>query len=170
MSVDEFWKFLQEPAFVEMIKGTIKVVRRRNGLTILATQSPRDVLDSPISSNLIGQAPTQIYMPDDKARREDYVDGMGLTEAEYRLVLIDLASTGYGRFLLKQGNISLVCDNNLEALPEYVAVLSSRDATIAHYDRICARRARTMRMWWCRSSCRHIARQRHEKRLCMPER
>ena len=83
VAIDEFWKALADPEFRELVNDKLKTIRKLNGAVVLATQSPRDALSSPISHSIIEQCPTQIIMPNDKADRVDYVDGLKLTEPEF---------------------------------------------------------------------------------------
>ena len=82
--VDEGWKALDDDVFVRRIKDWEKTIRKRNGIVGFATQSAQDALESRIASAIIEQAATQIFMPNPKARAEDYIDGFGLTPHEYR--------------------------------------------------------------------------------------
>ena len=50
--MDEFWRLLADPAFENFAKDGPKTWRKLNGVMCLATQSPSDVLDSPISRTL----------------------------------------------------------------------------------------------------------------------
>ena len=69
---------------------------------IFATQSPEDALASDIAAALIEQTATMILLPNPNASREDYVDGLKLTDAEYQVVVsLDERSRC---FLVKQGH------------------------------------------------------------------
>lgn len=133
VAVDEFWKALADPAFRDMVNDKLKTIRKLNGVVILATQSPRDALNSPIAHSIIEQCPTQILLPNDRADAEDYVEGLKLTGPEFRAIREDLAQGGR-RFLLKQGNVSVACDLDLTGLDDFIAVLSGRARTIALRD------------------------------------
>ena len=61
--MDEFWRLLADPAFENFAKDGPKTWRKLNGVMCLATQSPSDVLDSPISRTLVEQTPTKIFFP-----------------------------------------------------------------------------------------------------------
>lgn len=136
--IDEAWKPLADPAFGGMINATLKTVRRRNGVPILATQSPADMLRVPYARSLIQQAPNQIAMPDERADPADYVDGLKYTPAEFDLIKTGLASGGQGRFLLKQGRVSVALDANLDGMQGHINVLSTRDATLPLMEQLIA--------------------------------
>ena len=61
--MDEFWRLLADPAFENFAKDGPKTWRKLNGVMCLATQSPSDVLDSPISRTLVEQTPTKVFFP-----------------------------------------------------------------------------------------------------------
>jgi type IV secretion system protein VirB4 len=108
VAIDEFWKALADPAFRDVVNDKLKTIRKRNGVLILATQSPRDALNSPIAHSIIEQCPTQILMPNPRADERDYRAGLKLTEPEFRMVREDLTMGGR-RFLLKQGTAISLC-------------------------------------------------------------
>jgi type IV secretion system protein VirB4 len=100
-----------------------KTIRKQNGLGIFATQSPEDALQSDIAAALIEQTATMVLLPNPNANREDYVDGLKLTEAEYNVVKsLDERSRC---FLVKQGHASSVCQLNLRGLDDALAVISA---------------------------------------------
>ncbi len=78
--IDEGWKALDDEVFAARIRDWLKTLRKRNALVGFATQSARDALDSRISTALVEQTATMIFMPNARARAEDYCDGFGLTE------------------------------------------------------------------------------------------
>src|SRR6185312_8785308 len=86
--MDEFWKILDgKGGLKEFAKNKQKTIRKQNGLGIFATQSPEDALASDIAAALIEQTATMILLPNPNASREDYVEGLKLTEAEYQVVV-----------------------------------------------------------------------------------
>ena len=122
--MDEFWKILDgKGGLKEFAKNKQKTIRKQNGLGIFATQSPEDALKSDIAAALIEQTATLILLPNPNASRDDYIDGLKLTEAEYQVVVsLDERSRC---FLVKQGHASSVCQLNLRGLDDYLAVISS---------------------------------------------
>jgi len=122
--MDEFWKILDgKGGLKEFAKNKQKTIRKQNGLGIFATQSPEDALASDIAASLIEQTATMILLPNPNASREDYVEGLKLTEAEYQVVVsLDERSRC---FLVKQGHASSVCQLNLRGLDDALAVISA---------------------------------------------
>lgn len=129
LAIDEFWKALLDENFRDIVHDKLKTIRKLNGAVLLATQSPRDALNSEIAHTLIEQCPTQILMPNARADEEDYIVGLKLTPPEHHLVREEL-TVGGRWFLLKQGANSVVCDLDLSEAPEHVAVLSGRATTV----------------------------------------
>jgi type IV secretion system protein VirB4 len=90
---------------------------------IFATQSPEDALASDISASLIEQTATLILLPNPNASREDYIEGLKLTDSEYQVVKgLDERSRC---FLVKQGHAATVCQLNLRGLDDSLAVISA---------------------------------------------
>jgi type IV secretion system protein VirB4 len=122
--MDEFWKILDgKGGLKEFAKNKQKTIRKQNGLGIFATQSPEDALASDIAAALIEQTATMILLPNPNASREDYIQGLKLTEAEYQVVVnLDERSRC---FLVKQGHASSVCQLNLRGMDDALAVISA---------------------------------------------
>jgi type IV secretion system protein VirB4 len=122
--MDEFWKILDgKGGLKEFAKNKQKTIRKQNGLGIFATQSPEDALASDIAASLIEQTATMILLPNPNASREDYVEGLKLTDAEYQVVVsLDERSRC---FLVKQGHASSVCQLNLRGMDDALAVISA---------------------------------------------
>lgn len=132
--VDEGWKALDDDVFVRRIKDWEKTVRKRNGIVGFATQSAQDALESRISSAIIEQAATQIFMVNTRARAEDYIQGFGLTPHEFDLIrtLPDSARC----FLIKRGGESVVARLDLSGEEDLLTILSGRERTVRLLDEI----------------------------------
>ncbi len=135
---DEFWKLLTDPAFEAFSRDGPKTWRKLNGVFAAATQSAGDVLQSAISRTLVEQTATKVFFPNPEARADDYIDGFGLTEREYRLVREEL-SAGAHEFLIKQGHRSVVCRLDLDGFDGELAVLSGRATSIERLQRLIER-------------------------------
>lgn len=133
--IDEFWKALQDEDFRDLAQNKLKTIRKQNGLMLFATQSPRDAINSPIAHTIIEQCPTQIFLPNSRGSRADYVDGFKLTVREYELIAREL-SVESRRFVLKQGHKSVVAELNLHGFDDELAILSGRTANVELADSI----------------------------------
>ena len=133
--MDEFWRLLADPAFEQFAKDGPKTWRKLNGVMCLATQSASDVLESRISRTIIEQTPTKIFFPNPDASEEEYTQGFGLTEREFRLVKEEL-EPGARAYLVKQGHHSIVCRLDLKGFDGELAVLSGRTSGLERLHRI----------------------------------
>lgn len=133
--IDEFWKALADEGFRDLAQNKLKTIRKQNGLMLFATQSPRDAINSPIAHTIIEQCPTQVFMPNSRGSRADYVDGFKLTEREYELIARELSNESR-RFIVKQGHNSVVAELNLGGFDDELAVLSGRTGNVELADSI----------------------------------
>ena len=128
--MDEFSKLLSDASFEGFAKNGLKTWRKLEGVAAFATQSPSDVLASPIARTLVEQTPTKVFFPNGEATEEDYVRGFGLSVQEY-LLLKEGLEPGSRMFLVKQGHHSVVCELNLRGFDYELNVISGRIANIA---------------------------------------
>ncbi|WP_442953168.1 VirB4 family type IV secretion/conjugal transfer ATPase [Paucibacter sp. XJ19-41] len=133
--ISEFWKALDHEIFSDFAKHKQKTIRKQNGLGIFDTQSPSDVLSHPIGRTMVEQSVTKIFLANPQALREEYVEGFGLTNAEYDIVR-SLGTHGNRRFLIKQGHASAICELDLTGLDDFMAVLSATTDNVALLDEI----------------------------------
>jgi len=130
--IDEGWKALDDEVFAARIRDWLKTLRKRNALVGFATQSARDALESRISTALVEQTATMIFMPNSRARHEDYCDGFGLTDHE--LALIRSLPAHSRCFLVRQPDASVVVRLDLSNAPEVLTVLSGRESSVRRLD------------------------------------
>ena len=130
--IDEGWKALDDEVFAARIRDWLKTLRKRNALVGFATQSARDALESRISTALVEQTATMIFMPNSRARAEDYCDGFGLTSHE--LALIRSLPAHSRCFLVRQPDASVVVRLDLSGAPEVLTLLSGRESSVRRLD------------------------------------
>ncbi len=123
--MDEFWRLLADQAFEGFAKDGPKTWRKLNAVMCLATQSPSDVLESPISRTLIEQTPTKILFPSVAAEAREYTEGLGLSAREFALLHRQI-EPGSRQFLVKQGRHSVVCQLDLRGFAPELTVISGR--------------------------------------------
>lgn len=138
VDIDEFWKALGDEAFRGLAQDGLKTWRKQNAFMVLGTQSPADVLGSPIARTIVEQCATKIFLPNPHAAEGDYVDGFGLTRREFAMVREELAPASR-QFLIKQGLNSVVAELRLDGMDDALAILSGGAETVALLDRIRAR-------------------------------
>ena len=135
--IDEGWKALDDAVFAARIRDWLKTLRKRNALVGFATQSARDALDSKISTALVEQTATMLFMPNARARPEDYCEGFGLSEHELDVIR---SLPAHSRcFLVRQSDASVVVRLDLSGMPEVLAVLSGRESSVRRLDALRAR-------------------------------
>ena len=144
--ISEFWKALDHEIFSDFAKQKQKTIRKQNGLGIFDTQSPSDVLRHPIGRTMIEQSVTKIFLANPEALRDEYVEGFGLSEAEFDIVR-SLGAQGGRRFLVKQGHASAICELDLSGLEDHIAVLSGTTDNVALLDAIRERHGNDPARW-----------------------
>ncbi|MXO63882.1 VirB4 family type IV secretion/conjugal transfer ATPase [Qipengyuania oceanensis] len=130
--IDEGWKALDDAVFADRIRDWLKTLRKRNALVGFATQSARDALESKIATALVEQTATMVFMPNSRARPEDYCDGFGLTQHE--LSVIRTLPSHSRAFLVRQPDASVVVRLDLSGAPEVLTVLSGREQSVRRLD------------------------------------
>jgi len=136
--LDEFWRLLADPAFTDFAKDGPKTWRKLNGAMCFATQSTSDVLASDICRTVVEQTATKIFFPNPDASASEYVDQLGLSEREFRLIRERL-KPGAREFLVKQGHSSVVCKLDLKGFDAELSVLAGRRSTVEKMHRAMAR-------------------------------
>lgn len=74
--MDEFWKWLRDPVFKGFAYNRLKTIRKLNGMLVVGTQSPAEIIRDEIAPAVIEQCGTQILAANPGADRAHYVDGM----------------------------------------------------------------------------------------------
>lgn len=146
--IDEGWKALDDPVFAARIRDWLKTLRKRNAIVGFATQSARDALDSRIASAIVEQTSTMIFMPNPKAREDDYCAGFGLSAHELDLIR---GLPAHGRcFLVRHANHSIVPRLDLGGMNDMLMVLSGREANVRRLDMIRASTGDDPARWYPR--------------------
>lgn len=133
--VDEFSKALADPDFQAFADNAPKTWRKLNGALCVATQTTSAVIESPIARTIVEGTATKIFFPNPDAASEDYVEGFGLSEREFKLLKEQL-EPGSRKFLVKQGHYSIVCQLDLKGFDEELAVISGRRSTVNELHRL----------------------------------
>jgi len=132
--MDEGWRALLDPVFRANIEKQLRTIRSKGGAVVFITQSPRDIIDSGIANILVEQCPTALHLANPRSTREDYVNGLKLTDGQYD-ALRGLQG-GDGLFLLVQGSKSVVVQLPMRGLDRFIAVLSAREEDLRRMDRL----------------------------------
>ena len=144
--IDEGWKALDDEVFAARIRDWLKTLRKRNALVGFATQSARDALDSRIATALVEQTASMVFMPNTRARAEDYCEGFGLTAHELDLIRTLPAQSRC--FLVRQSDASVVVRLDLSGMPEVLTVLSGRESIVRRLDALRAEYGDAPEAWY----------------------
>jgi type IV secretion system protein VirB4 len=119
---DECQHPLKDAHFQESMQDAARTIRKKNGVLALATQEPGAIIENPVGASLVQQTATLILLPNPKARARDYIEGFGLTVAEFEL----LQSLGEAsrKFLVKQGASVTVAQLDLSGCDDELLVFS----------------------------------------------
>jgi type IV secretion system protein VirB4 len=74
--MDEFWQWLNNDAFRDFVYNKLKTGRKLDMVLVVATQSPDELIKTPIAAAVREQCATHIYLANPKAKRGEYVDGL----------------------------------------------------------------------------------------------
>lgn len=143
--MDEFWKWLLDDAFSDFAFNKLKTIRKQNGFGVFATQSPSDVINSPIAKAVIEQSATQIFLPNPRADRDDYINGFKVTEAEF--AIISALGEDSRLMLIKQGHSSVVCRLDLSGFKQELKVLSGSTDNIILVEDLIAQYGPDPKVW-----------------------
>ena len=143
--MDEFWKLLDDEAFEDLAQNKLVTIRKQNGFLIMFTQSPGQVLNSPISYAIISQSATKIMLPNPEADYDDYVNGFKLSEREYEI--IRTLGEKSRRFLIRQGDQSAVAELDLRGFDNELAVMSGNTFTSNLAEKLVAQHGEDPSQW-----------------------
>jgi type IV secretion system protein VirB4 len=143
--MDEFGRLLDDQEFEDLAKNKLVTIRKQDGFLVMFTQSPKQVLNSPIAFAIIEQSATKIFLPNPAADRDDYVDGFKLTEREFEIIK-ELGEKSR-KMLIKQGENSVVAELNLRGFNDELAVLSGNTATSMLVERLVMERGAAPEKW-----------------------
>ena len=143
--MDEFGRLLDDQEFEDLAKNKLVTIRKQDGFLVMFTQSPKQVLNSPIAFAIIEQSATKIFLPNPAADRDDYVNGFKLTEREFEIIK-ELGEKSR-RMLIKQGENSVVAELNLRGFNDELAVLSGNTATSMLVERLVKERGEAPEKW-----------------------
>lgn len=130
--LDEAWRLLSDEIFAARVQDWLKTIRKKNGAVIFATQEPEDALANAVGRTIVQQSPTRILLPNPRASREAYIEGIGVTEAEFDVIRRTPAASRL--MLICHERDSVIARFDLSGLSEYLAVLSARAETVREMD------------------------------------
>ena len=134
--IDEGWIAMQDKELCKKIDDESRTPRKKNKFLCLATQSADDAANSTVNDILYASASCKIFFANPAAKRETYIEKLGLTEREFHLIK-NLDETG-NYFLLNfgHGKESVVLRLPLKNMEDEIAVISGRESTVKLLDKI----------------------------------
>ena len=105
--MDEAWAWINDDAFKDFVGDKQVTIRNQNGFGIFATQNPDQFIRSKIAMELKASCATEMYLPNSKGTRQQYVDEMGLTEKEFQL--LKSFKDDSRLCLIKKDGVSVIC-------------------------------------------------------------
>jgi type IV secretion system protein VirB4 len=130
----EFWKRLQLPVFAEFAGNKQYTIRKQNGFGIFDTQSPAQILGTKHVAAMVEQSATQIFLPNRKADRKDYIEGFKVTKAEFEI--ISTLGEDSRQFLVKQNGKSTLVQLDLKGMDDILDILSATSDNVEMLDDI----------------------------------
>ncbi|MDD2765504.1 MAG: hypothetical protein PHE83_16200 [Opitutaceae bacterium] len=135
LSCDEFNFYLLNPLFAKIWADFMLTVRKSNAVVFLATQEPAPVLDNKQGDSILRQCPTLVFCPTPGADENLYRKRLNFTAGEYRAISEDMLPNSR-QLLIKRHGGSVIIDFDLSAMPEFVAILSSRASSVRFAERL----------------------------------
>lgn len=136
LMMDEFANLLRDDEFPGPIQDKLETIRKLNGLMLLATQSPTQVIESPIKSSVIEQCATLVLYPNPKADK-DHLRQFGLSEREIEIVTgNEEMPVSSRRMLVKQGRESVIAELDLQGFADELAVISGTQENVAVMEQV----------------------------------
>lgn len=146
--IDEFWKALEDEEMAREEKDKQKTGRKLAMINVLMSQSVSDALAHKHSRTLVEMTVTKIFLPNPDATREDYVEGLGLSDHEFELI------KGFGQYsrqmLIRQSGGSTVVHGDLSGLGEELLALSGSLDNVLLLDGIRAEHGDDPQVWFPR--------------------
>jgi type IV secretion system protein VirB4 len=138
ISFDECRAYLLSEIFENEIKDFLLTLRKQNGIVLLVTQQPEDLLGGKFGAALVGQCHTMMCFPTPTADAAVYRGQLYLTEGELRALCEDMLPGSHRILIKRRGEHaeSVIVEFDLSAMPEYLAVLSGRANTVRFAERL----------------------------------
>ena len=124
------------PTLAKVFEDFALTGRKKEVMIWLAAQYPEHVLNNPDGPSLVAQCPTVIAYPSKKADRATYMKRLGFTAAEFRQVTEEMPVAPERSFLIKRESGSVVVRYGLDAMREFIPVLSGREKSVRVLDEI----------------------------------
>ncbi|WP_432256314.1 type IV secretion system protein B4 [Limimaricola sp. AA108-03] len=122
--IDEAWKALDNPYFAERLSNWLVTARKQNAVVVMMTQYVSQLKRTTVGQTIVEAVPTQILLPNIRARRGDY-DLLGLQEKELDVLLNSGSTSRLG--LVRDDQGAVLIDADLSPLGDLLTVLGGMD-------------------------------------------
>lgn len=146
VSIDEFWKPLQDDLFAAYAEELARTIRYRNGVVVFSTQSPSDLLKHERARALIEQCSTKIFLPNPNGSLRELVDGYNLGPVEAAKYLE--WSKESRKMLLKQDQRTSVARLDLAGMDDEIVALSGNKANLELMDQLMSGHSTDPAIWF----------------------
>ncbi|MFO9067156.1 VirB4 family type IV secretion/conjugal transfer ATPase [Legionella pneumophila serogroup 1] len=143
--VDEMWQVLRTPYWRGWLEERLPSIRKEYGHIIGMTQSPKTIVESDISAELLDNVTTLILFPNPKAERSIYVERLGLSDTEFDFIKNNSPQSRL--FLYKHDTESIICRLDLSDLSDEIRVFSANTASVQLMERIIKEKGETPSDW-----------------------
>lgn len=143
--VDEMWQVLRSPYWKNWLEERLPSIRKDYGHIIGMTQSPKTIIESDISSELLDNLATLVLFPNPKAEQSVYIDRLGLTEAEFYFIKNNSPQSRL--FLYKHDTDSMVCRLDLSDLSDAIRIFSGNKSSVQLMEKLIAEKGDTPSQW-----------------------
>lgn len=117
VAFDESPRYFQDPIFAKKMVESIKEIRKQRGITILATQDAANYNNlGKIGEEVISSMANYIIFPNPTAKKEDYIDFLGLNDNEFQWIIDNSPKSRKVLFKRVKTGESVILDVNLSAL------------------------------------------------------
>lgn len=145
IAVDEMWQVLRTPYWRGWLEERLPSIRKDYGHIIGMTQSPKTIVDSPISAELLDNMATLILFPNPKAEKGVYIERLGLSMAEYEFIKNNSPQSRL--FLYKHDTESMICRLDLSNLSDEIRVFSANKVSVNLMESIIKERGDAPELW-----------------------
>lgn len=143
--IDEMWQVLRTPYWRQWLEQRLPSIRKDYGHIIGMTQSPKTIVQSPISAELLDNVASLILFPNPKADASIYKDCLGLNSTEFEFIKNNSPQSRL--FLYKHDTDSMICRLDLSDLSDEVRVFSGNKSSVALMERLIAEKGQSPDNW-----------------------
>ena len=122
--IDEAWKALDNPYFAERLSNWLVTARKQNAVVVMMTQYASQLKRTNVGQTIVEAVPTQILLPNIRARRSDY-DLLGLHDKELDMLLNSGSNSRLG--LVRDDQGSVLVDADLSPLGNLLTILGGME-------------------------------------------